>query len=461
MTRLFFAALLPLAAFIGCAPDPEPEPAEGEGEGEGEPADPLAHIDDPRVKEIASAFNVSMKECPERVWPGHSWDDNAVVLRGFAEDRAWVWTVDSVDEVEPSSLPFELAEFSFFSTGELDGKGALGIDLDIADEIGVIYQDFATHLAIHEGFHFLGGQDDFTSTDTGGRDPSLPIDFEPRFVRERLIDSLKRGALDEARYWNDRHGAAFADDANGLRGLDVIEGTAQYVETVGVIVARLGCDATDAEIAAEMEANIESFVFDPGYDAGGESYVLGPLAGVALRARDGQGFEEAAKGAPLHELLLADVAAAVVDETAHADARSAAEEAIGGVNTQVAAALAPTLAAWDDVANVRLALPTNKLVGSFGYEGGYFLSERSDELHVLINAFAQFAPNAGEALLDNVTIVEDVQACGADVFAVAIDPALATRAGDVATFSGGGVDVSAVAFEELVDDAGATWWCVR
>ena len=142
---------------------------------------------------------------------------------------------------------------------------------------------------------------------------ALPIDFEPRFLRERVIDSIGRGAFDEARYWNDRHVAEFAEDAQGLRGLDVIEGTAQYVETVGVIVARLGCDATDAEIAAEMAANIDSFVFDVGYDAGGESYVLGPLAGVALRARDGQGFEEQAKSAPLHEILLESVTAAAVE----------------------------------------------------------------------------------------------------------------------------------------------------
>jgi hypothetical protein len=459
MTRFAPLLLLPLA-LLACTPAPvDPEPAEGEGEGEA--ADPLAHIDDPRVKDIAAAFNVAMKQCPERVWPGHSWDDNAVVLRAFAEDRAWLWTFDSVDEVDPTSLPFELANFSFFSTGLIDNKAALGIDLDIADEIGILYEDFATHLAIHEGFHFLGGQDDFTSTDTGGRDPSLPIDFEPRFLRERLIDAIGRGALDEARYWNDRHVDEFAADAAGLRGLDVIEGTAQYVETVGVIVARLGCDATDAEIAAEMNANIDSFVFDVGYDAGGESYVLGPLAGVALRARDGQGFEEAARGAPLHELLLADVAAATVDEAAHEAARTEAEDAIGGLNSSVTAALAPTLAAWDDVSNVRLALPTGALVGSFGYEGGYFLSERSDELHVLINAFAEFAPNAGDATIDSVTIVEDFVACGEDMFAVAIDPTLATRAGNIATFNDGGIEASAVAFDEIVDAAGATWWCVR
>jgi hypothetical protein len=459
MTRLFVLvfSLVPLA----CTAVDEPAPSEGEGEGEVEPVDPLAHIDDARVKEIATAFNVSMKECPDRVWPGHSWDDNAVVLRTISEDRAWVWTFEGTEEVEPESLPLELRDFSFFSTGVLGGKAALGIDLDIADEIGVLYESFATHLAIHEGFHFLGGQDDFLATDTGGRDPALPIDFEPRFLRERLIDALARGAHDEARHWNDRHTTDFEDDADGLRGLDVIEGTAQYVETVGVIIARLGCDATDAEIAAEMQDNIGLFVFDAGYDAGGESYVLGPLAGVALRARDGQGFEEQAKSAPLHELLLADVAAATVDEAAHADARSAAETTIGEVNTSVTTSLAPTLAAWDDVANVRLGLPTNALVGSFGYEGGYFLSERADDLHVLINAFAQFSPNAGDALLDSVTIVEDFQVCGESVFAVAINPAQATRAGDIATFSGGGVEVNAVSFDEIVDDTGATWWCVR
>ena len=117
------------------------------------------------------------------------------------------------------------------------------------------------------------------------------------------------------------------------------------------------------------------------------------------------------------------------------------------------------LTAWDDAANVRLALSTNALIGSFGYEGGFFLSERPDDLHVLLNLFASFQPSAGTASIDSVTVVEDFVVCGEDMFAVAVDPTLATRAGDVVTFAGGGVDVTGVTIDEVIAD-GKTW-CVR
>lgn len=460
------AGLLVLPLVACPTPDVPDVGGEGEGEGEGAGEDGLANIDDARVRAIATSFNVAMKQCPERVWPGHSWDDNVVVLRSIAEDRAWLWSSEATAEVEPATLPTELRDFTFFSVAVLDGQVALGIDLDITGDFGVLYDDFATHLAIHEGFHFLGGQDDFATDDTGGRDPELPLAFEPRFLRERTIDALNRrsAALEEAAYWHGRHADAFAADAASLRGLDVIEGTAQYVETVGVIIARLGCDATDEEIRSELDANRDLFIFDPGYDAGGESYVLGPLAGVELRATRGQGWEEQAKSAPMHELLLADgsVTPAAVDESApeHAAARADAEAAVTAANDAANASIAPVLTAWDDVTNVRLALPTAALVGSFGYEGGFVLAERPDELHVLINTFAQFGVATGDATLDSVTVVEDFVACGTDVFAVAIDPALATRDGALASFSGAGVDVSGVTIEERTA-IGATWWCVQ
>lgn len=172
------------------------------------------------------------------------------------------------------------------------------------------------------------------------------------------------------------------------------------------------------------------------------------------------GFVDAAKRTPLHALLLDAVTPAAVDEGAHADARAAAESAIEDTNAFALEAVGPAVTAWDDAAKVRLALPVNDLVGSFGYEGGFFLEERADDLHVLLNLVASFAPTTGEASLDGVTVVEDFVACGADVFAVAIDPAQASRDGDAVTFAGAGVDVADVTIDELVVD-GATWWCVR
>ena len=475
MKRLVVPLAFALVALACAPPGPPPTAPPPSVPGVIPPAR-NAHLDDARVRAIADAFDVTLGAatgCPEKIWPGHDGDDNAIVLRRFADDRAWVWTSDGTAEVDPATLPLELRDFGFFSTGVLDGQVALGIDLDGTEDLGVpLYTDFAIHLALHEGFHFLGGQDAFTG-DTFGRDPSLPVPAEPRFVRERLIDALSRtlragaadeGALAEAAYWHARHARDFADDASALAGLDVVEGTAQYVETLAVVVAQLGCDATDAEIAAEVAAHLDELSFDPGYDGGSESYVIGPLAGVLLRARDGQGFEEAARSTPLHALLLADVEAAAVDEAAHADARAAAEGVVASANEAALDAVAPVLSAWDDVANVRLALPTDALVGSFGYGGGFFLSERPDELHVLLDLFASFAPSDGEAALDAVTVVEDFTACGTNVFAVALDPALATREGDVVTFSAaagvGGVDVAGVTVEDVVRD-GATWWCVR
>src|SRR5213075_3210530 len=95
-----------------------------------------------------------------------------------------------------------------------DGEISLGIDLDTTVELDVPgYDELAVLPAFHEGFHFLGGQDDFVTDDTGGRDPVLPLDWQPRFLRAEEIGALRTAlaeqgdtgiALGKAAYWHER-----------------------------------------------------------------------------------------------------------------------------------------------------------------------------------------------------------------------------------------------------------------
>ena len=476
--RTFAVVAAPLLTLLACAPPqmhgvgaPErpraPAPVHS---GPGGPA-----IDDPRVASIVAAYTTSMSNCPERVWQGHDWNDNRVVLLQKSTARAWVWSGAAltasheveVDEVDPATLPPELAAFDFYSVGILDDAVTLGIDLDETDDgaFGNDYVDLAILLAFHEGFHNLGGQDDFVVTDTGGRDPVLPLDWQPRFLRDEEIMALGKAlggdnALGVARHWQDRYGADAAADRASMQGMDVIEGTAQYVESVAAIVAKLGCGATDAEIAAEAALHVDQLVVDPQLDAGGESYALGPAAGLLLRAH-GQGFEQQARSTPLAEILLADVDAAAVDEndsTVTAMAQQA-QTAIDGLNADVVAQAQPLFAAWDDDTAVRLAFPYDAIDGSFGYQQGFVFGARSDQAHVLFDVFATYLPSSGSASLDDVNVVEDDVACG-DAFVVPLASSAATRTGDVISAHVGGLAVDGVHVRDVVVD-GRTWWCVQ
>lgn len=462
--RLLVVALV--AAPLACSAPPAPPPDVDDDEAP--TPDEARTTGDARVDAIARGFDRALDECPERVWAGHDGRGDRIVLRSVSDDAAWVWSgrdvradgAPSVVAVDPATLPLQLRDFEFFSVDVLDGAPALGVDLDLTAGDWGSYGDMALHLALHEGFHFLGGQDDFSSVDTSARDPAYPMDWRPRFLRDRVVDGLRRAASGDddgagaARGHHDRYAAAHADERDALRGLDVIEGTAQYVETIGVLVATLGCDVDDAALLDEARAHLDAFVGDPGFDQGAESYVLGPVAGLLLRAA-GVDFVEDAKGAPLHELALADVAPIAVDDDAAAVA--AAQGEIDARNAAVAAAIDPLLAAWDDASAPRLALPTSRMIGSFAYAGGYVLVDRDDDAHVMLDVATTFdVDGAAELSGASVLVVDD--ACGEETFVLPL-PGAALVDGR-ATVAGDAVAVDALAVD-VVEAGGASWWCAR
>lgn len=431
-----------------------------------------------KVNGIFGAFDTAMSACPERLWPAYDWSKSQVLLLDSAKGEAWLWRdpksgkPDSrtTGPVSASTLPPDLGMFSFFSIGNLDNVLTMGIEL--MNEPPIV-EPFEVHLAVHEGFHFLGGQDDFVVAEEGVRDATWPIAWRPRFLRAEVIRALTEAFVDSdatgvgrARAWRDKLATEDPTERKALLSLDVFEGTAQYVETVGVLIALLGCDATEAQLTEEARKRASDLFMDSAYDRGGESYVIGPLAGMLLRSAQGQGFEQKAKSTPMVDLLLDAASAVAVDETDPAVAAriDAAKKAIDQQNTAIGSELTPFLATWASADHARIAIPEAWSIGSYSLEGGYYVdaSIASDQPHVLLGYSASFGSTdgKGKADLSSALLVQaDASPCGTGKVVIPV-PVASVPAGDHLTFKVGALSMTDAAVERI-DSGGFSWVCFR
>jgi len=329
---------------------------------------------------------------------------------------------------------------------------------------------FAVHIAVHEGFHFLGGQDDFTPSGLFQRDSEYPEPWRPRFLRRMIIDSLRAALLDgdpdaigRARAWADGLADEYPTERPSLVAVDVYEGTAQFIETVDVLISRLGCAATDDDLIAEA-LRFTGLFTDGNYSRSSESYALGALSGMLLRQKGGRSFEPLAKIDPLFDILVFDVAPVAIDEnTPDAELRRMeAEEKVELRNQDAAVQLEPALATWSSTASVRVAVPMSHSLGSFGYTRGYFVGTSSVADHVLLDfSMTIAAPDEmgrGD-IVDVVAFQPGPNPCDDNVVAFPVPMADIPSDPRVSLVYGG---ITLVDYAvERIDADGRQWLCLR
>lgn len=172
-------------------------------------------------------------------------------------------------------------------------------------------------LAAHEGFHFFGQREWTSPKNSGGRGTTYPLDYRPRYYRKMTFKKLlsyfkeeKEDYLKEARFWFNRWKKTAPEEVQNYT--DISEGTARYVDTMSVSLAKNGCQASNEVIKADILSKVEkeySYAFntsDPSLD--GESYSLGGLASLILElSMDDPDWQKKAKqGVSPIEYLLKD-----------------------------------------------------------------------------------------------------------------------------------------------------------
>lgn len=244
-----------------------------------------------REQTLVEALSEAMIQCPDRVWPGGSWQTFQVMFVDRDAQRAVLWNDLSQgygSEPRITLVPYDDLTtdflFGYYNFTTWNTEMTLSISLDLT---GIwAGTDLALSLAFHEGFHYFNQR---TWTGGGGqRDDDYPIDWQPRYLRFRLISALRDSLvnptdLGAAAYWRQQWITGYAAEVAQIRGTDRIEGSANYAEMIALRIAEHGCSITETALDNEIRNGIDTMIM-ASLDKSGESYDLGVAAGALMRA---------------------------------------------------------------------------------------------------------------------------------------------------------------------------------
>ncbi len=316
----------------------------------------LAHAS--RLHEVRTLLESSVYACPDRIWKGVDWRAARITLVSPSTGSGIILQHGKVE-----SLSKEESE-AFTTDYEIKNK-SVTVNVDYAQS-----STEAFSLLVHEGFHSFG-QDDFEQS-TEGRTEIYPSKYEPRLEREELTRSLishfrgEAGALQKAAAWHRRH----ASHKEQL-GSDVIEGSAEYVEKVASVIAKLGCDVSEKVL---VDQAVEAIAEHGGaFDKEQEHYRVGALAFLLARPQLQKVLSEMDDDILPLDIVLRGVK---LDDTISPDTLldHAAEMTVSIFNRKAEDVINPIkehIAANKDLVFV----PFKSLVGSFNHAGSFKTEE--------------------------------------------------------------------------------------
>jgi hypothetical protein len=375
---------------------------------------------------IAALLAPPLCECPDRVWPGFPGREIQVLLVDFRGRRALLWNdlrdgfrgIPRLTAIPFGELPPFFTSGSEYQFGEVYGRPTLGFAYDPKAD-----PSWSAEVVAHEAFHrYVQGN----WKGAGGsmeRGIRYPEPWGPRYLRRELIRSLrgavegKPGALADAAAWQARLAGEFPDSVRQTRKVDVAEGTAEYAGAMSAAVAGAGCGAKESALIGAVAQRVRGRWERP--DKEEESYALGVLAGLALRAEGRQGWEAAtASGTPPVEFLLAGVTPA--DPPGNLDLAAGTKREVAAANRAVREKIEEFLSppAGDEFL---VAVPSSWMQGSFETAGFVTLpADGGADRTFLLDITAAFrSPAYGSLLmLSGLTVEISGSPCGIGSFHV-------------------------------------------
>jgi hypothetical protein len=370
------------------------------------------------VQQTLDAFTAAAYDCPERVLPGYDWRSLQVLVVDLTSTHAVLWNDLSKPATETPAVSFvPMTEVPPQLTGVygydvFKGHPTLSILHDFWAALPSNVLTYPVRLAFHEGFHFHG-QANWAVTDVSIRDPEYPEDWRPRYLRAQIHRCLETAlfeqdmnALGEAAFWQARYSTEHRADGSGAAALDMIEGTAQYVEMRATLVAALGCDVPEETLDEHMRSDADAFLLGGQFDKGAEYYELGVLAGALLNQKDpgGAWLSAVARGVTPVALLVEGVPpiSARDDEVLVGGARYLTQER----NEEGAQIIEPLLQELAAAGTTRIAVPWSWSVGAFEYQGGFQLVNEPGRPLVMYGVGGVFtAPNGASVVLEDAIIL--------------------------------------------------------
>lgn len=342
------------------------------------------------------------------VWPGSDYEQHRLVLM-YVDDAgtprdAWLLGTEGMQQMAASEYQaLEAPQPGGFSAAMVAGSPGIvmGFDDVSLKQPGEAEQTYRT--ATHELVHFYH-QDAFTNQEGGSRAQAYPLDPIPRAYRLMIYRNLMAALdqpgdrallLSQARYWLDRWHREYQGESEAIRGTDVVEGIARYIENMGAVVRP---DLTgEALLQESMQAVDREALFTA---ADEESYELGHVAALLLDQTQPdwkEGFY--ALGLTPVEQLLAGVKPVEqpMDEQAWEQLRSE----VTAVNQEAGQQLQDVLAVQEDQGIPYLKIDVTKAAGSYEARGNYMVNQAD----VITGFSAAYKAGDGSIMIRNTSVI--------------------------------------------------------
>ncbi len=221
----------------------------------------------PRLLSIQESLQRTLYKCPQRIWPGLSWEAAAIVLT----ENGSTYRSTPSGLVPDRLVDSEFSGQSFTFTDRPLRRLVIDvskIDVEYANKTSRKIGDFAVQTAIHEGFHWFHQLDYpkhfWKSMVSFPKDaPELyPVNPDVYYYNYQMIKRLREYvhtgsdvALRKAAGWRLKIDQKHPQFWSEILGGALVEGSATYVEIIGTLVGLHGCDVSESEIFDRIAKN--------------------------------------------------------------------------------------------------------------------------------------------------------------------------------------------------------------
>ena len=343
------------------------------------------------VLDAQKGFQEVLLGCPDRIWRGIDWSQTQMLLVSSQANQSWLIAPGAAaPELVPlAGFPPAVTHAAFFFF-DFRGKTTITVNLDLPWIAGGQVSPF--DLAVHELFHHVGQKD--WRHEVAPRGTLVPLEARPRYLRAMLLRELQRAGQGAAatvagqdqadaraaaafwyRAWKAEFPAEYAARSDGY------EGTARYVELRARQFLKLGCAATDSEIAADTAEWARGLGLDPRSGLDAEGYDAGALAGAILDVNGISWQDEAKTGRTAIDIL--DANESLVPARADDSALLARDtQLLAEQNARIDLWRLPLEAKLADPAYVRLNVPSAWIQGSFAPMGFFIPRAAPDTTYI-------------------------------------------------------------------------------
>lgn len=366
-----------------------------------------------RLQRIGAALT-SIFNHAHLLWPGQSWNTFQVVIVDSAQGRAWIWNDQSLGhgqgglaEIDFHALPASLQEM--LGDGTFRGNPAMSVDIALfPDAAG---QVSTPSFIIHELFHERIQKPKFvlpTQPDTE-RWPRYPLSAEPRYLRNELIESLRRAflaaspserqaALSEAAYWHVTYKSRFPQEALETAYTELLEMPAQHAESMAMLIARYPECVTEEALIKQAKEHPELFDSEDRFEKNIEPYQLSTWSGLLLRDRNRlSDFAAIERGEYPLDVLLRGIEPAL-NVPDNDDNRLAAQQKAAEANAHTEQAAKPVFEQFALPGNTRVLLPFSWRFGGFIATSPTTLTDKPGQPTLLPLATFEIHPPQGGSL---------------------------------------------------------------